>query len=253
MTGGGAVERFRWAPDPEAPRAANAAAVTQRAAQVAGFVAAVPAGDLALVLGGDCTVGVGTVAGLARRTEHPALVYFDRHSDLNVPSSTEDGALDWMGVAHMLDVEGTVASLAAIAGRQPMLSDDRVVFLGLGPHTAFEASVIADRGLPSIDVTVVASDPAQAARSALGRLPAGGDIAVHFDVDVVDFIDAPLAENTNRGPAPSLHAAGIALGELVSDPRVQALTVTEFNPHHGAEDGSTTARLVDALVGALSR
>lgn len=42
VTRGGAVEPFRWSPDPESPRAANAAAVTERAAAVADLVAAVP-------------------------------------------------------------------------------------------------------------------------------------------------------------------------------------------------------------------
>jgi arginase len=206
-----------------------------------------------LVLGGDCTVGVGTVAGLTRRSGRLALVYLDRHADLNVPTSTIDGALDWMGVAHMLDVDGALDPLAAIAGRRPMLSADQLVLLGLGPHTSFEASVIAERGIPTVGVADVASDPAEAARSALERLPADSDIAVHFDVDLVDFFDAPLSENTDRAPAPSLDATGLALAELVSDPRVRALTVTEFNPHHGAEDGSTTRRLVDVLVHALAR
>jgi len=76
-------------------------------------------------------------------------------------------------------------------------------------------------------------------------------VAVHFDVDLVDFLDAPLAENTVRGIAPSLAACGEMLGELFTDPRVQALTVTEFNPHHGAEDGATTGRLLEMLASCL--
>jgi len=75
-----------------------------------------------LVLGGDCTVGVGTVAGLRHRVERLGVVYVDRHADLNVPDSTVDGALDWMGVAHMLDIPGAVDGLAALAGQRPMLS-----------------------------------------------------------------------------------------------------------------------------------
>jgi arginase len=76
-------------------------------------------------------------------------------------------------------------------------------------------------------------------------------LAVHFDVDLVDFLDAPLAENTDRGTAPSLTACGEMLSELRADTRVRALTVTEFNPHHGAQDGSTTKRLLEILVSCL--
>jgi arginase len=61
-----------------------------------------------LVLGGDCTVGVGTVGGLQHRVERLGVVYVDRHADLNVPGSTLDGALGWMGIAHMLNIDGGV-------------------------------------------------------------------------------------------------------------------------------------------------
>jgi arginase len=249
---GGQVTPFRWRPDPENPRAANAGAVIDRAGQVAALVRSAPAEDTIAVLGGDCTVGVGTVAGLQHRVERLGIVYVDRHADLNVPDSTVDGALDWMGMAHMLDIDGAVDGLAALAGHRPMLSSGQISFLGLGPHTDFEAEVISDRRLPVVDVQMAASDPLRSARAALSPLSACDALAVHFDVDLVDFLDAPLAENTDRGVAPSLTACGEMLSELLTDARVRALTVTEFNPHHGAEDGSTTQRLLEILVSCLA-
>ena len=62
---------------------------------------------------------------------------------------------------------------------------------------------------------------------------------------------ADRAENTDRGIAPSLAACGEALRELLADTRVRALTITEFNPHHGSLDADTTQRLLDVLVNAL--
>jgi arginase len=140
---GGQVTPFRWRPDPDNPRAANASAVIDRAGQVAALVRSAPSEDTILVLGGDCTVGVGTVAGLQHRLKRLGLVYLDRHADLNVPDSTVDGALDWMGMAHVLDIDGAVDGLAALAGHRPMLSSGQISFLGLGPHTDFEAEVIS--------------------------------------------------------------------------------------------------------------
>ena len=197
---GGRVSPFRWRPDPKSPRAANAGAVIDRAGQVAALVRSAPAEGIVLVLGGDCTVGVGTVAGLLDHVEPLGVVYVDRHADLNVPDSTVDGALDWMGVAHMLDVDGTLDGLAALAGQRPMLSAGQVSFLGLGPHTDFEAEVIADRALPVIDVLSMVSDPLGSARTALFPLAACDGLAVHFDVDLVDFLDAPLAGQLGRRP-----------------------------------------------------
>jgi arginase len=245
------VTPFRWRPDADSPRAANATVVIDRAGQVASRVRAAPAEDTVLVLGGDCTVGVGTVAGLTGGAERLGLVYFDRHADLNVPDSTVDGALDWMGVAHMLDIAGAVDGLAGLTGSRPMLGDEQISFLGLGPHTPFEREVIAGRRLPVVDIHTTGSDPRASARAALTPLAACDRLAIHFDVDLVDFLDAPLSENTDRGPAPSLAACGDALAELIGDPRTSALTVTEFNPHHGSEDGETTRRLVDVLVHVL--
>jgi len=88
-------------------------------------------------------------------------------------------------------------------------------------------------------------------RTALSPLSTCDRLAVHFDVDLVDFLDAPLAENTDRGAAPSLTACGEMLSELLTDTHVRALTVTEFKPHHGAQDESTTQRLLEILVSCL--
>ena len=76
---------------------------------------------------------------------------------------------------------------------------------------------------------------------------------VHFDVDVVDFVDLPLSENTGHNVGLPFDSAAAALEELAADPRFAGLTVTEHNPAHGPEDGSATAALAAALQRALSR
>jgi arginase len=103
---GGQVTAFRWRPDPDSPRAANASVVIDRAGQVAALVRSAPAEDTIVVLGGDCTVGVGTVAGLVNRFERLGVVYIDRHADLNLPHSTVDGALDPGELPRIVRVAG---------------------------------------------------------------------------------------------------------------------------------------------------
>jgi arginase len=250
VTDAGDVDAFRWHPDPGRPQAANAAAVGERARQVAERVAAVPREARVLVLGGDCTVGVGTVAGLVARGAEPGLVYFDRHADLNVPSSTIDGTLDWMGVAHLLAIDGATDELAGIGPVRPLLAPERLAYLGLGPASPFEREQIVRHGVREVGLGATMSDPEAAAQSALGLVAGPEEIAVHFDVDVLDFLDAPLAENTDRAPAVPLERAGRALATLLADPRVRAVTVTEFNPHHG--DPATTRRLIDVLAAAFA-
>ena len=59
---------------------------------------------------------LGTVAGASRAGRSIGLVYVDLDCDLNTPASVTDGALDWMGVAHLLGLADTVGALAPVAG-----------------------------------------------------------------------------------------------------------------------------------------
>lgn len=244
-----------WRPDRSQPRAQNAEAVVATAAAVRDAVAAALAADEAvLVLGGDCTVGVGTVAGAMAAAASPGLVYLDMHADLNVPLSVPDGALDWMGMAHMLAVEGCLAALRDIGPSVPMLADSRVVVLGheRDQATEWEQGVIAERGLRTVPAWLLRDDPAAAAEAALEMLADAGLLLVHFDVDVVDFVDAPLSENTGRNVGVPLDAALAALSLLLADRRAAALTITELNPLHAQADPDCLDRLVDGVVAALA-
>jgi arginase len=250
----GDAEVWRWRPDREQPSAQNLAAVVECAASTAERTReALDAGEMALVLGGDCTVGLGTVAGIVPAAGRLGLVYLDMHGDLNTPGSVRDGALDWMGVAHMLGDEGATPELREFGPRVPLLADDQIVFLAhdRGQSTAAELGAIESRGLVTIPVGTVAADPASAAGEALAVLASCDRLAVHFDVDCIDFTDAPLSENTGRNIGLSQAAAFAALSAVLRDSRVSALTITELNPDHGAEDGSTLTAFVDRLAAAL--
>jgi arginase len=252
----GDLPEFGWRPDREQPRAQHA----ERVAETAGHVRDAVAGRLAagcrvLVLGGDCTVGVGTAAGSRLAGGRTGLVYVDMHADLNVPSSVVDGALDWMGMAHMLGIEGCLPELRDLASPfVPMLDPSQVVVLGNEPGQAtdWELSVIAERSIAIVTAGELRSNPAAAARSALGAVADATRVIVHLDVDVVDFVDAPLSENTGRNVGVPLAAVAAALPELMADPRTSALTVTELNPVHAAADPGCLERLVDALVAAIA-
>ena len=252
----GDVPGFRWAPDPEDPRAANAGVATRVASDVAEAVrdALGDGAARALVLGGDCTVGIGSVAGLIGRGR-VGLVYVDLHADLNVPGSTGDGALDWMVLAHLLAVDGCRRTLADAGLRTPLLTGADVALLGFDQHqaTSFELAAIADHDLEVVDVGALAADPAGAARRALATLDGCETIAVHLDIDVVDFLSSPLSENVERDGGVTLDCAMTALGALATDPRCTTVTLTQVNPDHGAADGSTLRALTTGLAEALAR
>jgi arginase len=251
----GDADVWRWRPDRERPYAQNLAAVVECATDTAERVrAALEAGQLALVLGGDCTVGLGTVAGHLPDGGRLGLVYLDLHGDLNTPVSVPDGALDWMGVAHMLGEEDATPELRSFGPCAPLLGDDQIVFLAhdRAQSTASELEVIERRGLMTVPVTAVAADPAAASGEALAALASCDRLAVHFDVDCIDFTDAALSENTGRNIGLAQDAAFAALSAVLLDSRVTALTITELNPDHGSDDGSSLTGFVDRLVAALA-
>ncbi len=256
VTDRGDSEPFRWRPDPGRPRAQNLAAVRAAALDTADRVEqALAADELALVLGGDCTIELGTVAGSARSVGRTGLVYFDLHPDLNLPAETTQGALDWMGTAHMLGVEGAEPELVRLNGHAPLLRPDEILYFAFGPDpaTPFEHERLELLDPPRVPVEQVASDPAGEAERALAGFAPGFDrLLVHFDVDTIDFTDAPLSENPGRNEGLPFATAMTALRVLAGAGALAALTITELNPLHGAEDGSTVERFVDALVECLS-
>lgn len=98
----------------------------------------------------------------------------------------------------------------------------------------------------------LAADPAGAATAALDYLPAG-PLAVHIDVDVLDFIDAPLAENTDcRNTGPTLGQAEEALAAAARDPRVRTLSIGELNPTRCAGDPDALPRFIDTIARVLA-
>ena len=247
-------ELWRWRPDRDNPRAQNLPAVVEIVRDTARRVAgAAEAGHRTLVLGGDCTVGIGTVAGHVQRGCGVALIYFDAHADLNVPASVRPGALDWMGMAHMLGEEGAAAELVGVGCRTPLLDPTEVVLLGWGREqaTPHERCAVERLGLAAVTREEVRAGPAGAAARVLELLPAGCDtLLVHFDVDVIDFTDTPLSENTGRNEGIPYEDAVEALKVLL--PYAAGLTVTELNPAHVEEGAGSIERLARDLAAALS-
>jgi arginase len=245
---------WRWRPDRERPRAQNLDAVTAIARETAERVGAALGDGPLLVLGGDCSIELGVVAGHLAQDTSVGLVYLDLHPDLNTPESVVEGTFDWMGMAHALGVEGAEPGLAGIGPRTPLLGDDQVLFLGYGPERArpFELDQIVRRGLTAIPVDAVARDPEAAAGRALEFASRFDLLLVHFDVDVIDFNDAQLSEDAVRGDGLTLDAAMRALRVLASSERLSAVTVTEINPSHGDEEGQTLRQFADMLADCLA-
>jgi arginase len=245
-----------WRPDRANPQAQNLDAVLDVVRTTMNRVAdaLVEHDRIALVLGGDCTVGIGTVAGIQRAIGRFALAYFDLHSDLNTPASATDGALDWMALAHMLAIEGAAPTLTAAAGNPPLLDPDQVVLFahGMSHSTRFERGELERLGLARVALEDVRGDPAGAASRALELLANRSDrYAIHLDVDVVDFTDAPLSEHPSRNTGLKLDEMLRALKVLASGPGLVAITLAELNPHNAAADNGLLERFAGSFADAI--
>jgi arginase len=249
-------EIWRWRPDRDRPRAQNLARVIEFIHDTAARVGeSLLAREFTVVLGGDCTVGIGTVAGHAEGSQRVGLIYFDLHADLNVPSSVRPGTLDWMGMAHMLGEEGAERDLVGVGSRAPLLTPEQVVLLGWGPEqaTPHEREAVERLGLEVVPVDTVREDPAGAAGNALGSIGSRVDsVLLHFDVDVIDFTDTPLSENPGRNEGITYDQAAEALAVLLASPALAGITVTELNPNHVEEDSDAIERLARDLAEGLS-
>ena len=194
----GDTPQFRWRPDPQHPKAMNVDAVRRTASGVADRVAvALGRGENALVIGGDCTIELGSVAGAIQSGASVGLVYVDLDVDLNAPA-TSDGALDWTGVAHLLDIPGVAPELSGLGVIRPMLKPDQVLFFAAGNITGPEAATMQALQLRRIPVADVAADPRAAAERAVQWAQTFELLLIHLDVDVLDYADFPIAENVRR-------------------------------------------------------
>jgi arginase family enzyme len=119
--------------------------------------------------------------------------------------------------------------------------------------TRFERGEIERLGLARVALEQVRGDPEGAASRALELLANRSDrYAIHLDVDVVDFTDAPLSEHPSRDSGLKLDEMLRALKVLASGPGLVAITLAEVNPHNAAADDGLLERFTAALADAIS-
>jgi arginase len=252
----GDLPRIRFRPDRAQRRAQNLAAVVAVARTLADrVVGALQAQQTPLVIGGDCTITLGMLAGFLRHGADVALLYFDGGTDLYTPATNPDGILDSMGVAHMLGEPGTAEELSHLGPRFPLLPEDRLCFFGQdqGDPADPESAVLARRALTRYPAGRVRGRAEDAATEALRWVEGQAEqFVVHFDVDVIDFVDFPIADVPQFNSGLTFAEAMECLRVFGASPRFGGLVITEFNPDHADEDGSLAATFVEGLTTALA-
>jgi arginase len=239
--------------DPGHPAARNLDAVVRVASSVAAAVERVlRAGRFPLVLGGDCTIELGVVAGAQRVHDDVRVAYLDGDADLSSPRHPGSGILDASGVAHLLGIADD--ALSRLGPRFPMLDDRRLALIGYDPgdpDAVDQDALDEHQGLLRIDHRSLAAHPNGAViRVGEALVGDGAAIVVHFDVDTIDSGDLPLANYPHYGVGVPLATAAEVLSGLVGLPGVVALTLTEVNPTYDAT-GTELERYVHMVADAV--
>ena len=241
----------RFTPDQANRKQQNRSRVVKVAREVADRVATAVERELVpLVLGGDCTITLGVVAGLLRQQPDLGLIYFDGDADLTTPETTRSGIFDSMGVAHLIGLGDP--DVAHLGPRFPLLPQDRIVLFGFHPYEVEpeESSVLEASAMMPYPVTSMGDRPVELAAEARARLEERvRAVAVHFDVDVMDSAEIPLADWPHYD-ALSFGDAMRCLSVFVGSPKLAALVVTEINPDHDPE-GLLVRQFIDAFADAV--
>ncbi|MDQ1079850.1 arginase [Pseudoroseomonas cervicalis] len=209
-------------------------------------------GGLPVLLGGDHSLPLGSVAASARHAAalgRPLFVlWIDAHGDFNTPATSPSGNVHGMTLAALCGEPG----LGPVWGNAPPPPVDptRVHVLGARDLDAEEAALLAARG---VGVTTAAAlrqgGVAAALRPFLARLAAeDGVLHVSFDVDSLDPVLAPGVGTPVPGGL-SAEEAAEALAMLRDSGRMAALDIVELNPFLDREERS--ARLTVALMAEL--
>jgi arginase len=234
------------------PRARNRDAVVRACRDVAGATSqAIAAGLIPVLVGGDCSITAGAVAGCLAQRPDTGLLYLDGDADLRTPQTTIAGNFDGMVIAALLG-QGDPA-YTALAGTVPMLEPRRLAILGYDDADIDPAErYLLGPQLSHADGKQVAADPAGAAAAARAHVEAStAAIVVHFDVDAVDSADLPLANYPHHGQGLRFDAAMAVLRELCASPAFAALVLTEVNPTHDP-GGELLGRYIDGVTAALA-
>lgn len=250
----GDLDQVSFRPDPENARQQNLPLVRDVAARLAERVSlAFQHNAKPIVLGGDCTITLGVLAGMIRYLPELGLLYFDGDVDLNTPETTSSGIFDGMVMSHIIG-EGADA-LTHIGPRYPLMPGENIVLFGYNSEAgwmdAAEVQRLEECSMMKYPVTKIRGRAREAAAEALATLEARApQILVHFDVDVIDAGDFPAAD--------VLHTGGLAFDEamnllkvLASSSSFAGLIITEFNSARDP-NGTLARRLVKAVVGILT-
>jgi len=212
-------------------------------------------GRIPVVLGGDHSLAMGTIAGLSRfhreRKEKVGLVWFDAHADSNTAETTPSGNIHGMPLAVVLGMGAP--ELVNLAGACPMVDGSRAAVVGLRDVDTPERGNIKASGIGAFTMRDVDERGMRSVMEDAIRRATSGTAGIHvsFDVDVMDPEEAPGVGTPSPGGL-SYREAHLAMEMLADTGKVLSVEMVEVNPI--LDHRNVTARLgVELLASVLGK
>ncbi|MFY9730582.1 MAG: arginase family protein [Candidatus Acidiferrales bacterium] len=239
-----------YQPDEESPRARNLPRIIAALEALKPRVEqAVKSTALPVILSGDCSVALATVAGTRRYFRNVSMIYMDRDADLNTPATTPSGCVDGMVVSHLT---GTgAAEMVRFWGEPPLVREPDLALFGVARLDPAEEQLLAKSPLRCFHAAdVQRMGAAAAAQAAVERIHANGyEFILHFDVDVIAGFQAT---NYPGSGGLSLEEVRQALEVFVTQKHLAAIEVAAYNPTKDA-DASAARLIIDLLAEVLEK
>ncbi len=205
-------------------------------------------GELPLVLGGDHSLALGTLGGMAAARGPGAVLWIDAHGDLNRPGTSPTGNVHGMPLAAALGAAGDEFAAAAF----PVPSVTKAALLGVRSLDPGERELIHRLDLRVYTMSEIDERGVQACvAEALEHLAGAAFLHVSLDLDAVDPMFAPGVGTPVRGGL-SYREAHLALELVARSGLLDSLDVVEVNPilDRENETGKLAVELAASALGA---
>jgi arginase len=243
-------------PEPEATaledeRARFLPEIRETCVRIAGLVRnAVETGETPLVLGGDHSVALGTLGGLAAARGVGGVIWVDAHSDVNTPETSPSGNVHGMPLAAALGLAG--AAFEHSAWPLPAVDVSRTTIIGARELDPGERELLRQTGVRAFTMSEIDRIGIErAVREALDRVAGGGFVHVSLDMDVLDPEIAPGVGTPVRGGL-TYREAHLALELVAESGLAGSLEVVEVNPILDREN-TTALTAVELVASALGK
>ena len=206
-------------------------------------------GKFPLLLGGDHSSAVGTVAGASQyfrsRDQKLGLIWIDAHTDMNTPSSSPSGNVHGMPLACCIG-EGP-DELTNIFGYSPKVNPENVALVGIRSVDGCERDIVQRSGVHAFTMRDIDERGMRAVFEEAIRIASSGTAGIHvsLDMDSVDPREAPGVGTPVQGGI-TYREAHLAMEMLGDTGRLTSMEVVEVNPV--IDEANRTAILAVELV-----